>query len=138
MGHKNLEGELCNARLIDCKLIILYLIKVLWLYAVMLLCHVQMYHPLFTSLTYCLHLSPFLSVHYAYHCHLLIMATLMCLECSIPVDINSTAGPVYVAFLQLYSLSSRNVQLVASCERTQCYTCLCHKQVTVQLEEPKN
>ena len=30
------------------------------------------------------------------------MATLMCLECSVRVDINSTAGPVYVAFLQLH------------------------------------
>ena len=41
------------------------------------------------------------------------MSTMFC--------INSTAGPVYVVFLQLYSLSFRNVQSVASCERTQCY-----------------
>ena len=48
-----------------CHLLITWLL----LCAVMLLCHVQMYPPLFTSLTYCLHLSPFLSDHYAYHCH---------------------------------------------------------------------
>ena len=71
VGHKNVAGELCNARPIDCKLIILYLINVLWVCAVML-CYVQMYHTLFITVTYCLHLSPFLSDHYAYHSHLLI------------------------------------------------------------------